>query len=279
MTEAAPTGFLLGRLSHLLGDLACPKRRPPPDLTINKRDENALDLEQPRQVQQHLALGILNGERIRVREAALADSQCEQLLASIKDCRYFGENTGDNGFFKGTRGFHIKFRNTHRKDVQEHFPFLRPALDAVLRQECNCYYLNVIFTRPDGQEYHVDNYFTGACGTFRPTDFVSVLYLNASEDMEGGELVVLGLEHGGGIPMRGGEGPHILQRVAARRGLCVDFDGRLLHAVNAFKLVEGAQPRVTLVVEQCKLPRRVFLKTPKCTVYCQNTNQDIDLSQ
>lgn len=226
-----------------------------------------------------LVVAALGGLRLRVRDGVLGPETLAELLAGVRASPYFGENAGENSFYRGTLGFHVKFRDTHRHMVEEHLPFLAPALQAVLRPECNCFFVNVFFARPDGQGYHTDNFFTDYCGSFRPTDIVTVAYLSASEEMRGGELVVLDAaqDEVRAPPRRGEEAASapVLGRVRPVPGRVVDFDGRLLHAVLPF---ESPEPRVSLVAEQCRLVRRHFLKTPRFSIYSQRTNQEIVLA-
>mmetsp|Transcript_52958 Transcript_52958/g.134531 ORF Transcript_52958/g.134531 Transcript_52958/m.134531 type:complete len:98 (+) Transcript_52958:2-295(+) len=97
--------------------------------------------------------------------------------------------------------------------------------------------------------------------------------------MVGGDLVVLAAsqEDVATPPRRGEEeaAAPVLQRVRPIPGRVVDFDGRLLHAVYAFT---SPEPRISMVVEQCKLPRRQFLRTPKFSIYCQRTNKEVPLA-
>ncbi|CAE7309326.1 unnamed protein product, partial [Symbiodinium necroappetens] len=79
----------------------------------------------------------------------------------------------------------------YRDHCEAHLPFLRPLLEVMLQPECNCFFLTLLGARPDGQRYHTDNYFENYCGGPRPSDLVSVAYLEADEAMVGGELVVL----------------------------------------------------------------------------------------
>jgi len=227
----------------------------------------------------HLAIAALDGKRLRVRDDALNSKEVADLLSAVRSSPYFGQNLGENAFYKDTYGFHVKFRSTHRGDVESQLPYLKPLLAATLRPECNCFYLNVFFARPDGQEYHTDNFFTQYTGAYRPTDFVTVAYLGAPEAMVGGELVVLegSIEDLGRPPARGAEdgAAPVLARVRPQPGRIVEFDGRLLHAVYAFT---SPEPRISVVIEQCKLARRHFMRTPRFNVYCQQTNREIELA-
>merc|ERR1712232_477042 len=117
----------------------------------------------------------------------------------------------------------------------------------------------------------------GYSGSFRPTDYVTVAYLEISEAMTGGELVVLNKteqEMGSTPPPKRGaeDASMVLRKVQPKPGLVVDFDGRLLHAVYPY---EAPTPRMCAVIEQCKLPRRAFMKTPRFNIYCQKTNRNL----
>lgn len=269
--QPQPVEGLLARLLGVGGSAMCPRRQITVVDDVHKSPSADADPERGRV--QHLAQRILSGQQFRLRDNQLPDTTCADMVASIKTCPYFGQNDGGNDFFSGTLGFHLKFRDTYREHVDATLPFLKPALDVMLRPECNVYYVNVIFARPDGQAYHVDNFFTDYCGSFRPTDLVSVLYLS-SEPGSGGNLVLNSKsceDQQSGLP----GADTILSSISPCPGRVVDFDGRLFHAVEGF--MPGATPRVSIVVEQCKLPRRHFMQTPKCSVFCQASNKEIEL--
>jgi|EP00927_Polykrikos_kofoidii_P051862 hypothetical protein len=281
-TEDWCIGATVSRLLAPLCLAACPHRARYSNALEEKhrQDEEAPPLDSvPSWRRQHLSEVALNGERLTVRDSVFTSAQLDELLANARASPYFGENNGENAFYRGTFGFHVKFRDTHLTMVGEHLPFLKPALDALLRPECNCFFLNLFHARPDGQGYHTDNYFSDYCGGYRPTDIVTVAYVAASEEMVGGDLVVLDATPDQvTVPPRRGEeeaSAPVLRKIQPRAGRVVDFDGRLLHAVNPFT---SKEPRVSLVIEQCKLVRRHFLKTPKFKIYCQRTNTDLDIA-
>lgn len=255
-----------------------------PSLCSHRRRDPAADallLSPARTPAMHWAVSALGGERLRVRDSVWASDELSGALKAVCSLPYFGVNQTSHKFYSGTLGFHITFRDTYRQHVEEHLPCLKHIFAHTLRSECNCFFVNVFYARPDGQAYHVDNKFTDYCGKFRETDIVTVAYLSVSDTMLGGDLVVLNVSKSEvGRPLleveRGREHPgEILQRIRPKTGRVVDFDGRLLHAVCAF---ESEQPRVSLVIEQCRLPRRHFLNTPKFNIFSQKTNEDLILA-
>ncbi|CAE7212993.1 unnamed protein product [Symbiodinium natans] len=160
---------------------------------------------------------------------------------------------------------------------QAHLPFVQPLLDAMVRPECNCFFLTFLGARPDGQRYHTDNYFENFCGGSRASDLVTVAYLEADEAMVGGELVVLKVSASEVGPIRHGcEAPEqVLQVVRPSPGMVVDFDGQLLHGVRAF---QGPTQRVSAVLEQCRLQHQIARKTPRFSVFCQRSNEELILA-
>ncbi|CAE8699875.1 unnamed protein product [Polarella glacialis] len=217
-------------------------------------------------------------EKLRIRDNVLSQSQLDELLRGIRASPYFGKNKEDHDFYQGTLGFHVKFRNSSRKLVEDHMPYFQSPFAALLHPECNCFYVTVLFARPDGQRYHTDDAFEPICGGIRPSDLVTVMYLSVGEAMEGDELVVLDItQHQTSKTIHRGREKQgqVLQKVRPQAGRVVDFDGRLLHGVYAF---ESPEPRVSLVIEQCRLPRRHFLKTPAFSVFCQRTNRELFLA-
>eukprot|EP00933_Yihiella_yeosuensis_P024905 TRINITY_DN19302_c0_g1_i1.p1 TRINITY_DN19302_c0_g1~~TRINITY_DN19302_c0_g1_i1.p1 ORF type:complete len:260 (+),score=5.31 TRINITY_DN19302_c0_g1_i1:226-1005(+) len=246
--------------------------------TLRVHSHRAIFNDKPvRPARELLAREILGSQRFRIRDELLAKSEVERLYAAIQASPYFGKNTGKHDFYEDTYGFHVEFRSSCRSEVENHLPYLKPAFAKLLRPECNCFYLTVLFARPDGQQYHTDNFFENITGGVRPSDLVSVFYLNESSDMRGGELVILNATDAEvskriqrGHEKRG----QILKKIQPKAGRAVDFDGQLLHAVNAFK---SSVPRASLVIEQCRLPRRHLLKTAPFKIFCQRRNRYINL--
>ncbi|CAE7426287.1 unnamed protein product [Symbiodinium pilosum] len=182
-----------------------------------------------------------------------------------------------------TLGFSLTFRGSHRQRAEAtdktkaHLPFLRPLLETMLQPECNCFFLTFLWARADGQRYHTDNYFENFCGYPRPSDVVSVAYLEADEEaMVGGELVVLkaSAEEAGPVRIGNEASGQVLQMVRPSPGLVVDFDGRLLHGIRPFT----GPARVSAVLEQCRLPRQIARRTPRLRVFCQRSNEEVTLA-
>ncbi|CAE7479000.1 unnamed protein product [Symbiodinium sp. CCMP2456] len=223
-----------------------------------------------------LAWRVLGESGLRLRPNLLCPALVEEVLSGVRSSQYFGKNRGSHDFYRNTLGFSLAFRSSHRPQVEAHLPFLRPLLDVMLQPECNCFFLTLLGARPDGQRYHTDNYFENYCSGPRPSDLVSVAYLEADEAMVGGELVVLKVSADETGPVRHGSeaAGQVLRVVRPSPGLVVDFDGRLLHAVRAFR---GAN-RVSAVLEQCRLPRQIVRKTPRFSIFCQKSNEELILA-
>merc|ERR1719453_1326390 len=102
----------------MLSWLGCAKRASPLDQTLledtledglGSAQESSSRCELP--TGPRLAAAILGDDQVRVRDDILTRSEVAELLANVRSCSYFGENRSENSFYKGTSGFHVKFRD------------------------------------------------------------------------------------------------------------------------------------------------------------------------
>ncbi|CAJ1412634.1 unnamed protein product [Effrenium voratum] len=212
-------------------------------------------------------------QKVQVLEGALTAAEVQELLEGVQGSAYFGKNRSGHDFYHGTRGFSLVFRAPFRAQVEEHLPCLKPLFKAALWPVFNCYYLTLLYARPDGQRYHTDDFFETYCGFTRPSDLVSVMYLEGDQ----GELVLLDLDASADRVHRGREPPEtVLRRVRPRPGRLVHFDGCLLHGVMPWP-PNPPRSRVSAVIEQAKLSQTSVRRVPRFSVFCQRRHREIRL--
>jgi hypothetical protein len=267
-----------------------------------------------------VAKQLLGDEKIHITDGVLSQQELVGLSRFLRGCEYFGENQLGSGnitnpYFRGSQGFSLSFRRSHIDTMLQHFPSLAGCFEKVLLPDCNVFYMNVLSCRPDGQEFHVDEYYSSTLREYRPCDIVTLLYLETSPGLVGGELVLLdgSPDRIGGHQTRGKETCEIVAKVKPVGGRMVHFQGNLVHAVypffnseaeqvkaaaaaakqeagkvtrgtttaNAGSALDAASPppfRIGVVCEQYKLKRRQVLLVPRCKVFDQRRNVEIDLT-
>jgi hypothetical protein len=183
---------------------------------------------------------------------ALPAGAIEAIRSAILGSSMLGE-TNLSSQFSGTYGFSVTFRLGGLSEVTGLFPAFAPFLEAALLPGCNAFLLNpLLIQNGRGVGAHQDRsmgYYGAGIGC--PVA-VSVLYIQVPEQLAGGELR---LYHRGA-------------RVAALRPMprsLVTFRGDLVHEVVA---VDAGAPelsaaRISLVVEQYRLPEALLAKVPR----------------
>jgi hypothetical protein len=131
--------------------------------------------------------------------------------------------------------------------VSEH-PFAKAFLDAALVHDgANAFYLNALVVTDGGQVLqHRDCSLNGWLGFDCAPREVCVLYTQVPADLKGGQLRLLD-EHG------------IVATCCPREGALMRFDGALAHEVTK---MTGAEPRVSLVLEQYRVQPRALKRVP-----------------
>jgi hypothetical protein len=186
----------------------------------------------------------------RERHAAFAAGYLTSLRESIRKNPLFTVNNLNRDFV-GTRGFSVVFRRPALARVHAAFPVFQPFLDAVLRPDCNAFYLNPLQLEGGSRvDPHIDRSLHAYCLDIDPPLEVSVLYVEVPETMRGGELVLQrGRKHVG--------------RIRPAAGLLVTFDGDLLHSVSR---LDSAGRRLSLVCEQYLLDEDELGQVPEYAV-------------
>lgn len=183
---------------------------------------------------------------------ALPPGAIEAIRSAILGSSMLGE-TNLSSHFTGTYGFSVTFRREGLSEVTGCFPSFAPFLETALLPGCNAFLLNpLLIQNGRGVGAHQDRsmgYYGAGIGC--PVA-VSVLYIQVPEQLAGGELR---LYHRG-------------ERVAALAPMpraLVTFRGDLVHEVVA---VDAGAPellaaRISLVVEQYRLPETLLEKVPR----------------
>jgi hypothetical protein len=186
----------------------------------------------------------------RERHAAFAGAYLTALQAAIRKHPLFTVNNLNRDFV-GTRGFSVVFRRTALARVNTAFPVFRPFLDAVLRADCNAFYLNPLQLEAGSRvDPHIDRSLRAYSLDIDPPLEVSVLYVAVPPGMTGGNLVLR-------------RGKQHLGRIRPAAGLLVCFDGDLLHSVER---LDSAGQRLSLVCEQYLLDEDELAEVPEYAV-------------
>lgn len=158
-----------------------------------------------------------------------------------------------NWRFEGTYGFSVVFTRPALPRIREEFPAFGPYLDAAVQRDCNAFFLNPLLVADGGQvQPHVDYSLHSYCEGLPLPRVVSVLYLNVPPSLEGGRLRLF-------------RDDRPLADLPPREGALVIFRGDLRHAVSP--VLRGAPnilaPRLSLVMEQYRVPRRLLARLPE----------------
>ena len=219
------------------------------------------------------------------KASGLGDDQLAALLDSTtRHVRATASGGGLNQrVFNGTHGFVLQFNRDGVERLRSEYSFLLPFFEAVQEDESNAFVLNALFVPPspetDVKDYavkiHVDN--TVAI-THEQTFYahsVSVLYLSVPAGMRGGTLNLW--RERSLDPLKPDE--QVVPSAASDANFIV-FRGDAWHSVSAHTTndssssssgrptaaarawdddeEEGPQPRVSLVLEQYRIPPQLY---------------------
>jgi hypothetical protein len=182
-----------------------------------------------------------------------------KLRGAIQSSPYFAVNNLNRDFI-GTKGFSIVFQRTALAEVARQFPWAQSYLERALRPECNAFYLNPLQLKQGSRvDPHIDRSLRSYCKTVNPPMVVSVLYVQVSPGLKGGELVLRNHRQQVG-------------KITPQENMLVVFQGDLTHSVNAVESV-GDDPlgelrsnRLSLVCEQYSLEDDELLDIPEFTI-------------
>ncbi|MBE9228146.1 2OG-Fe(II) oxygenase [Phormidium sp. LEGE 05292] len=172
------------------------------------------------------------------------------LRGEILACPYFAVNNLNRDFV-GTKGFSVVFHRSEIAEVERKFPFFKPYLDRALEPVCNAFYLNPLLLQEGSRvDPHIDRSLRSYCKTIEPPMFVSVLYVQVPENLQGGELLLRNHKQQVG-------------QIKPQVNTLVYFQGDLTHSVNA---VKTSGTRLSLVCEQYSLSEKELRDIPEFTV-------------
>ena len=181
---------------------------------------------------------------------------------AVLDAPYMSSNNL-NARFAGTYGFSVVFRREGLPKVLERFPAFAPFFAAALEARCNAFFCNpLLIADGAGVQPHVDmsmQTYAPACG---PPAAVSVWYLQVPPGLVGGALKLY-------------RGLRPIAELTPREGTLLTFRGDLRHEVAR---VTGGAPtiydaRLSLVVEQYRLPAEALAGVPPCLVGSRRETQ------
>lgn len=190
-----------------------------------------------------------------IRASAIDAPAAEAIREAVLASPYMAANNL-NRRFAGTYGFSIVFKREAIDEVRAAFPAFAPFLDLALLPEANAFFLNpLLIADGAGVEPHRDkslHSYTEAAGF--PVA-VSVLYVAVPEGLDGGRLRLY-------------RGDGVAAEVTPEERSLVTFRGDLRHEVSC---VSAGAPdlyaaRLSLVVEQYRVPRRALAALPRMHV-------------
>ncbi|NET33066.1 MAG: 2OG-Fe(II) oxygenase [Cyanothece sp. SIO1E1] len=190
------------------------------------------------------------------RDNVLSGEHLRDLTQAILTCPYLATNQLSDSF-DGTLGFSIIFKASGRGQAERQFPFLKPYLKQVVKQTCNAFYFNaLVLYQGTYVDFHVDSSMSSYGRIKTIPNWVSILYAQVPADMQGGELILQGGDHG-------------TTAIQPRTNTLVSFLGFLRHAVTE---VMASQPRISLICEQYKLTESRLQKIPEFQIESETKN-------
>jgi hypothetical protein len=186
---------------------------------------------------------------------ALPPTAVESIREAILGSPLLGD-TNLSTQFSGTYGFSLTFRREATSEVTALFPSFAPYLEATLLPGCDAFLLNpLLVQRGRGVGAHIDRSLEVYGAGIGCPVAVSVLYVQVPERLTGGELR---LYHRGSP----------VAALAPRSGTLVTFRGDLAHEVSAVETAapELSEARISLVVEQYRVPERLKAAVPRFEV-------------
>ena len=224
------------------------------------------------------------------RASGLEDDQLAALLNATT--RHLRSTTSGGGLnqrvFNGTHGFVLQFNRDGVERLRSDYDFLLPFFDSVQEDASNAFVLNALFVPPsrdgttrsdpkdDAVKIHVDNTVAITHEQSIYAHSVSVLYLSVPAGMRGGTLNLW--RSRSGSPLKPDQ--RLMPSAASDANLIV-FRGDAWHSVSAHasndssgrpapawdddveEEEEGPQLRVSLVLEQYRIPPQLYRFTTR----------------
>jgi hypothetical protein len=187
-----------------------------------------------------------------IETGAVTAAANTDLRAAILTSPLLGRNPL-NRYFQTTLGFSVVFRREALSDVMERFPAFVPYLQKALSPMANAFYLNPLVIPCGGRvERHADfSLRSYVAGVSNPA-FVSVLYVQVPDGMNGGDLRLFRPDDS------------IVATVRPAERTLLTFQGDLRHDVTEVT-GNGETPRISLVCEQYCLSPEHLADLPRMT--------------
>lgn len=169
-----------------------------------------------------------------------------------------------NTRFSGTEGFSIAMTRSGLPRLKQSFPRFYEFLESVAPDRCNAFFINPLCI---AEGAHVAPHIDRSLNTWTRPELppfpvkVSVLYLDVSEDLEGGTLLLY-------PPLWA---LHSKPSIIPKTGLLFEFRGDLRHEVAA--VTRSTRPRISLVMESYEMPPYLLRKIPEFLV---KSSRDFD---
>lgn len=187
-----------------------------------------------------------------VETEALATTAIDGLRTAILASPLLGPNPL-NRYFQTTQGFSVVFRREALGDVETRFPAFQPYLAKALSPMANAFYLNPLVIPKGGRvDRHADFSLRSYVAGVENPAFVSVLYVQVPEGLDGGELRLFRPDDS------------VIATIRPQRRTLLTFQGDLRHDVTAVEGPDGAV-RISLVCEQYCLPAALLAEVPRLT--------------
>lgn len=199
----------------------------------------------------------------RLQPHAFPATYLHDLRGEILASPYFTVNNLNRDFV-GTKGFSVVFQRSHLGEVERQFPFFKLYLEQALDPDCNAFYLNPLgLTDGSRVDPHIDRSLRSYCKTIAPPLLVSVLYVQVSADLTGGQLVLRNHKQQ-------------VASISPQLNTLLWFQGDLTHSVNA---VQRGGMRLSLVCEQYNLEDAELQLIPEFTIESRSMPSKSSLRQ
>ncbi|EAW35458.1 2OG-Fe(II) oxygenase [Lyngbya sp. PCC 8106] len=184
------------------------------------------------------------------KQNAFSLTYLNSLRGEILACPYLAINNLNRDFID-TKGFSVVFKRSKQAEVERRFPFFKSYLEQALKPSCNAFYLNPLVLQAGSRvDPHIDRSLRSYCKTVEPPAFVSVLYVQVPDYLQGGELVLRSYKKQVG-------------QIKPQVNTLLFFQGNLTHSVNA---VKTTGTRLSLVCEQYNLSETELQEIPEFTI-------------
>lgn len=186
----------------------------------------------------------------RLEHNAFTEEYRSYVERSILTSPYLGNSPLGPEFVK-TGGYSVVFRRSALREVLAEFGYMSDFIDKAVFPKSNAFYINpLVMNEGSRVGAHVDCRLLLSQNVRIIPTLVSIFYVSADDDAEGGELV-LNIGSVNEITLR------------PKRNDLLYFRGNIIHGVSP---LVNAHPRVSLVCEQYNLTEALLDSFPTCQV-------------